>query len=288
MTPPNPFGREFAEHQLHKVYSKTLSSDEIRWLQNDLEENEEAWEDFLSAPGEPHELNDHEADTILQSILQAVEVQPEPAAPTTEPTPSLWTQWLMGWRTLVLAPVALALMLFVVPWGNDTDTIPPATWTGKKNGSQVRPNAYLHVSVQSKKAANRYTAAQPFQQHSFHELGDVFHFRFLVIERGYIYLYRQDARGNLHQLFPFKPGEHKLYKGGRHYKLRHQGQAVPYFLENDVLGHQVFWLLQSPKRLTLPNRWKLLTKEQKELMLRSDRIQFTVLPRLTRSSLSPR
>lgn len=286
MTPSNPFGREFAGHQLHRVYDKTLTSDEIRWLRHDLEENEEAWEDFLSAPGEPHELSSGEADDILQAIMQEVDVQPTPSIAAPQPaTPSFWQTWLMSWRTMVWAPVALALMLFVIPWGSN-NTVPSGVWTGKKNGSQVRPNAYLHVSVQSKQS-KKYSAIRPFQQNSFYELGDIFYFRFLVIEQGYVYLYRQDASGNLKQLFPFQPNEHKLYKGGRHYVLQQQGRPVPYFLDRDVLGHQTFWLIQSPKPLTLPPNRKQLTKQQKALLFRADRIQFTVLPRLNRT-VSPR
>ena len=67
MTSLPPFDKQLAQEQVRKVYRGELTTEEAQLLQVALIEHSDDWEEFLSAPSAPHELESDEADALLQA-----------------------------------------------------------------------------------------------------------------------------------------------------------------------------------------------------------------------------
>lgn len=274
MTSHPPFDKLFAQQQVRRAYQGDLTKNERHQLRTSLEEHSDRWEEFLSAPSDPHELDPTEANDLLEVILQ------ETTAPLGESTNHTnhnattgWHNLLQRWQQWAFVPAALAfLLMLALP---NTQTAKPL---GTKNGN-LKAFIKLKIHRHSKQDAKKFSVI-PFEQNGYYKMGDAFLFRFLVIERGYLYLYRQDIKGNLSKIFPFREAEHKLYEAGHHTLTQSPNKPLAYFLDQKLKGHQTFWLVHANQPMTLPNHIKKLSEaQQRKLKRDSDRIQVTVFPR---------
>ena len=109
-------------------------------------------------------------------------------------------------------------------------------------------------------------------------LGDIIIFKFIVAADGYVYLLRNDADGNLEQLFPFRDTPSKKFKAGSTYILEKQGVRMGYYLDESLLGYQKIWLVHSPIPQKFPRHIKELSNFQKKLLKCADQFDFFVLP----------
>lgn len=272
-----PFQPEYAQKQIRRAYLNTLSPSEIREMQQSLIEHKQDWENLLtdSDSDSPHELSTSEADALLQHILHEISAPSASSSPTSPAPQPPSHRWTLSWRSWLIVPTTALLLFTAWPWLSPVVPPPTSSWTGKKNGSSAS-HAFLQISWQRTQKGTVQKRA--FKPNGFYELGDIFYFRFLIIEKGYVYLIRQDSKDRLEQLFPFQPGKHTFLPGGRHYAVEFQGKPIPYVLEQDIVGYQTFLLIHSHQPLTWPKHVKELTQQQQHLFQQSDRVHFTVLP----------
>ncbi len=269
-----PFDKQIAQEQVRKVYQGELTMEETKQLQLSLEEYSDDWEQFFVEPKAPHELEPDEADVLLQAVLRETEssrkhLKSQVDSPVSQSSPAWWQVILQSWQRWAVLPAALAFLVVIALPKTDT-------WTPK---GSLKAFINLKIHRHSQQNIKKFRVI-PFKQNGYYKIGDAFLFRFLVIEKGYLYLYRQDIKGNLEQLFPFKGADHRFYEAGHHDLMQGPDKPLAYFLDRKLKGHQTFWLVHSDKPMTLPNHWKKLSAAQQRKLLRdSDRIRVTVFSR---------
>lgn len=275
-----PFDPDRAREQIRQVYRDQLTAQEIHELQESLAQQAQDWEEYLADPQSPQELSNNEADVILQNILR--ELSPQPQSSSTSSLPSFWSGWFSDWKHWLLVPTTLACLVILWPWLPSPTSQTHPQWTGKKNGSSS--HAFLQITLE--RTQKNSVHKRPFEENGFYELGDIFYFRFLVIEKGYIYLLRQDNKGQLEQLYPFAKEKHQLLKAG-HHVLQLQEKPVPYVLEQDILGYQTLMLIHTQQPTVWPKQLKNLNLQQQQWVQHADHVHFTVLPQ-NRATPSPK
>lgn len=223
---------------------------------------------------------------------------------TSDPSkPSLLRDLWQSFRRAWLAPVAVGMAaLLIFPVLSNRSTSSPSSQTPIAVPNQPLPRVIspttprlavpdiLHKGDRDRLAffaVDLYPAAlraqdpkkaHPFRNNATLHPEDALLFHFINLQRGYLYLLREDAQGRFETLYPFDPKRAIPQSPGK-ITLKQAEQPMVYVLEPKMIGRQRFWLLHSPIPQTFPHERNALSPALRKLFLHADHITLFVRQR---------
>lgn len=286
--------RHLDDHTLHQITRGEVDRHNHPDLHRHLQEPCETCEAFLSTEGmkntDDYDLNCKEVERILQAVLE--ETAPDRArlaqkARAREARQG-WSQWLLSWRAaLWLTPSLAAAAFLLIQSPSQPKLLHSQQVTPTPTRPQVRVplptfksaqanGAFLRIQVERTEHNKRPARQLRFRHNGSYKVGDAMLFRFKVTLPGYVYLLREDQKGNLERLFPFSAKQHTMMKMGSEFELQQKGQRVAYFLEKSHLGQQTLWLVHASNKQSFPAHRSQLSAAAKKLFARADYLKFYV------------